>query len=633
MSYSQADRPIRIKTTLGATELLLESFSGSESISDPFQFRVSMVSENAAIDLRGLLRTPVTVYLRLNDGSERYFHGIFQHLIQREIAKDGLVSYEGSIVPMLWFLGLNSDCRIFQNKSVPDIVEQLLKENGVTDFRFATNGTYSPREYCVQYRETHLNFISRLLEEEGIFYYFEYEENKHTVVFSDKSGTLKTCPHQEKAKYSAMAEDSDNDAVSGLDFEEQVMTGKVTLADYNFETPSNDLRVSISGANNFEHADYPGIYGTRNEGDRYARVRLEEFEARRSLVRGRGNCRAFSPGYRFTLEDHYRADMNKGYVLTSVSHTASDTSYRAGRSGEFSYRNSFEAIPQATPFRPIRRARKPIVQGSQTAVVVGKQGEEIWVDKYGRVRVQFFWDRRGKKDENSSCWMRVSQIWAGKNWGWMTIPRIGQEVVVDFLEGDPDRPLIIGRVNNADQMPPYALPDKQTQSGIKSRSSKNGGTANFNEIRFEDQKGSEMVTIHAEKDMETTVEHDDTQTVQNDRVITVSGKHTETITKDTAITIDQGNHSLTLNQGNKSTRLKMGNDAIKIDLGKSETEAMQSIELKVGQSSIKLDQMGVTIKGMTIKIEGQIQVEVKGLMTQVNGDAMLTLKGGITMIN
>jgi type VI secretion system secreted protein VgrG len=633
VNYSQADRPIRIKTTLGETELLLESFSGSESISDPFQFRVSMISENAEIDLRGLLRTPVAIYLRLNDGSERYFHGIFQHLIQREISKDGLVSYEGSIVPMLWFLGLNSDCRIFQNKSVPDIVEQLLKENGVTDFRFATNGTYSPREYCVQYRETHLNFISRLLEEEGIFYYFEYEESKHTIVFSDKSGTLKTCPHQEKAKYSAMAEDSDNDAVSSLDFEEQVMTGKVTLADYNFETPSNDLRVSISGANNFEHADFPGIYGTRGEGDRYARVRLEEFEARRSLVRGRSNCRAFSPGYRFTLEDHYRADMNKGYVLTSASHVASDTSYRAGRSGEFSYRNSFEAIPQATPFRPMRRARKPVVQGSQTAVVVGKQGEEIWVDKYGRVRVQFFWDRRGKKDENSSCWIRVSQIWAGKNWGWMTIPRIGQEVVVDFLEGDPDRPLIIGRVNNADQMPPYALPDKQTQSGIKSRSSKNGGTANFNEIRFEDQKGSEMVTIHAEKDMETTVEHDDIQTIQNDRVITVSGKHTETITKDTAITIDQGSHSLTLNQGNKSTQLKMGNEATKIDLGKSETEAMQSIELKVGQSSIKLDQMGVTIKGMTIKIEGQIQVEVKGLMTQVNGDAMLTLKGGITMIN
>jgi type VI secretion system secreted protein VgrG len=633
VNYSQADRPIRIKTALGETELLLESFSGSEAISEPFHFRVAMLSENGKIDLKSLLRTPATIYLRLTDGSERYFHGFFQNLIQREISKDSLVSYEGAIVPMLWFLGLNSDCRIFQNKSVPDIVEQLLKENGVTEFRFATSGTYSPREYCVQYRETHLNFMSRLLEEEGIFYYFEYAESKHTVVFSDKSGTLKACPDQQTAKYSVMAEDSDRDAVLSLDFEEQVFTGKVTLADYNFETPNNDLRVSVSGDNEFEYADFPGIYGTRDEGDHYATVRLEELEAMQSVVRGSSTCRAFSPGYRFTLEDHYRADMNKGYVLTSIAHTATDASYRAARGGEFSYRNSFEAIPQATPYRPLRRARKPVVQGSQTAVVVGKQGEEIWVDKYGRVRVQFFWDRLGKKDENSSCWIRVSQIWAGKNWGWMTIPRIGQEVVVAFLEGDPDRPLIIGRVNNADQMPPYALPDKQTQSGIKSRSSKDGGTGNFNEIRFEDQKGSEMFTVHAEKDMETTVEHDDTQTIQNDRMITVSGKHTETITKDTAITIDQGNHSLTLNQGNKSTQLKMGNEATKIDLGKSEKEAMQSIELKVGQSSIKIDQMGVTIKGMTIKIEGQIQVEVKGLMTQVNGDAMLTLKGGITMIN
>jgi type VI secretion system secreted protein VgrG len=258
------------------------------------------------------------------------------------------------------------------------------------------------------------------------------------------------------------------------------------------------------------------------------------------------------------------------------------------------------------------------------------------------VKVQFFWDRKGTKDENSSCWIRVSQIWAGKNWGWMTIPRIGQEVVVDFLEGDPDRPLITGRVYNADQMPPYTLPDNQTQSGIKSRSSKGGGTADFNEIRFEDKKGSEMVTVHAQKDMETFVENDDTQTVQHNRTIEVDGTHTETITGDTTIEIKQGNHSFTIDQGNdslvikmgnKSTGIKMGNESTKLDLGKSEKEAMQSIELKVGQSSVKLDQMGVTIKGMMISIEGQIQVQVKGLMTQVNGDAMLQLKGGITMIN
>ncbi len=617
MSYAQTDRPIRIKTTLGDTELLLESFSGSEIVSEPFLFRVSMVSENPGINLKALIGTPATIYLRLRDGSERPFHGVFQSLRQREIGKDNLVSYEGTIVPKLWFLSLKSDCRIFQNKTAVEIAEQVLKESGVTDFRFAASGTFPTREYCVQYRETHLNFVSRLLEQEGIFYYFEHAEDKHTAVFVDKSATLKPCPRQSSAKYSTMMEDSDEDAVLEMDSEEQAITGNVTLADYNFETPANDLRVSVSGKGDFESADYPGIYVTRDAGDQYAKTRLEELEAMQSVIRGTSTCRGFSAGYRFTLQEHYRDDKNTSYVLLSTTHSAASTSYGADGSGAFSYRNSFEAIPQSTPYRPPLRTRKPFMQGPQTAVVVGKQGEDIWVDKYGRVRVQFFWDRLGKKDENSSCWVRVSQIWAGKNWGWMTIPRIGQEVVVDFLEGDPDRPLIVGRVYNADQMPPYTLPDNQTQTGIKTRSSKGGDSSNFNEIRFEDKKGSELLTVHAEKDMDTSVEHDDTQTVQNNRTIT----------------IDQGNLTLTLNQGNKSTDLKMGNESTKIDLGKSEKEAMQSIQLKVGQSSILIDQTGVTVKGMMIKIEGQIQAEMKSPMTQVNGDGMLTLKGGITMIN
>ena len=284
------------------------------------------------------------------------------------------------------------------------------------------------------------------------------------------------------------------------------------------------------------------------------------------------------------------------------------------------------------------------MRGPQTALVVGKAGEEIWVDKYGRVKVQFYWDRVGKKNENSSCWIRVSQIWAGKNWGWMTLPRIGQEVMVDFLEGDPDRPIITGRVYNADQMPPYTLPANQTQSGIKSRSSKQGGTENYNEIRFEDLKGSEMITVHAEKDMETTVEHDDTQTIQNNRTITVDGTHTETIKKDTTITITEGNLSLTLNQGNQSTKLdkgnqsttlsmgnrsiklNMGNETTNIDLGKSTTEAMQSIELKVGGSSIVINQIGITLKATMITLEANA-------ITQVKGNALLILKGGLTLIN
>jgi type VI secretion system secreted protein VgrG len=291
------------------------------------------------------------------------------------------------------------------------------------------------------------------------------------------------------------------------------------------------------------------------------------------------------------------------------------------------------------------------MHGVQTATVVGPAGQEIFTDKYGRVKVQFHWDRQGKKDADSSCWVRVASVWAGKQWGVIHIPRIGQEVVVSFLEGSTDEPIIVGSVYNATNMPPYALPDNKTQSGIISRSTPGGGEATFNQIRFEDKKGNEEVLFHAEKDLNSEIENDETRKVGHDRTTTIKNDETKTINDgnekitldkgDQTLTISagkqtvtiQGNQALTLKQGNQVISIQTGNQSTKIDLGKSETEAMQSIELKVGQSSIKLDQMGVTIKGMTIKIEGQIEVEVKGLMTKVNGDAMLTLKGGLTMIN
>jgi type VI secretion system secreted protein VgrG len=645
--YTQADRPIRIKTKLGETELLLQRFSGSEGISIPFEFQVDMLSENPSVDLTSLLKTPAAITLRLADGSERFIHGRFNRLVELGRGQANLTVYQGTIVPWLWFLSLHFDCRIFQEKTPVEIIEQVFKDQGFTDYDTRLQKTYVKRDYCVQYRETDLNFVSRLMESEGIFYFFEHREDKHTLVLADSPSNVQDCPQQSNARFGlAHHMTEEDDLILEMGREENMLAAKVSLTDYNFETPSTDLMANVpsfsSQAATGEEYDYPGKYGKKDDGETYAKVRVEEWEAGYLTVRGTSYCRDFRSGYKFKLSDHFRADMNREYTLVAVHHSAGENNYVAPHAEPFKYENSFEAIPYSVPYRPPHRARKPLVYGSQTARVVGKSGEEIWVDKYGRVKVQFFWDRKGTKDENSSCWIRVSQIWAGKNWGWMTIPRIGQEVVVDFLEGDPDRPLITGRVYNADQMPPYTLPDNQTQSGIKSRSSKGGGTADFNEIRFEDKKGSEMVTVHAQKDMETFVENDDTQTVQHNRTIEVDGTHTETITGDTTIEIKQGNHSFTIDQGNdslvikmgnKSTGIKMGNESTKLDLGKSEKEAMQSIELKVGQSSVKLDQMGVTIKGMMISIEGQIQVQVKGLMTQVNGDAMLQLKGGITMIN
>jgi type VI secretion system secreted protein VgrG len=643
LTYSQQDRLLEIKTTLGETDLLLEKFSGAETLSKLFEFKVSMLSTDFEVDLSSLLRTSVTVTIYLADGTPRYFNAIFRSLTQAKEGEDvmaerekigisnpsdDLAVYEGILVPKIWLLSLDSDCKIFQNMSVPDIVAKVLDGAGISDYQFHTYGTYPVREYCVQYRESSLNFISRLLEEEGMFYFFAHQQTKHTIIFADKNTVGGACPGQETAEYSYDQQGwvgQGEEGVATLERIETAYTGKVALTDYNFETPTLSLLDKL-GKENEEAFDYPGEYSKKDDASRYSRIRLEEREALQFVVNGASRCRSFRPGYTFKLKGHYRSDTNGDYFLTSVAHEAEDSTYRQDKDGSHHYKNTFKAIPKSVPYRPPRDTRRPTVLGVQPALVVGKSGEEIWVDKYGRVKVQFYWDRLGKKDENSSCWLRVSQIWAGKNWGWMTIPRIGQEVLVDFLEGDPDRPIIVGRVYNADQMPPYTLPDNQTQSGIKSRSSKGGGTDDYNEIRFEDLKDSEVITVHAQKDMDTTVEHDDTQTVTNDRTINVNGKHTETIVKDTTITITQGNHSTTLNQGNQSITLDMGNQSTNVSLGKIDMTAMQSITLTVGGNSIKIDQTGVTIQGLMVKITGNT-------ITQVQGQAALILKGGVTMIN
>jgi type VI secretion system secreted protein VgrG len=638
-TFTQANRPIRIKTALGNDDLLLAGFTARETISEPFEIKVQLFSENGTIDPTTVLRKPATVTVVLATGDIRYFNGVFRDFAQGGFDdRSHLYTYEGTIVPSLWLLSLGWNCKIFQNMAVPDIVQAVLKASGVTSVSLSLNGTYSEREYCVQYRESNLNFISRLLEEEGISYYFVHSESDHKLTLSDSTPSAPSCT-EDAVSYSATAPEGTptQSTIWSLSRTDQVFTPKVALTDYYFETPSLSLldqtQTISKNTGPEEKFDYPGGYRTNSDGTRYGKLRIEELETPAMVVHGESNCASFCSGLQFTMSDHYRDEMNQAYLLLSVAHKATIPNYVGSENEEFSYENRYQGIPLKVPFRPPRVARKPVVAGSQTAVVVGTSGEEIYVDKYGRVKVQFFWDRDGKKDENSSCWIRVSQIWAGKNWGWVTLPRIGQEVVVDFLEGDPDRPLIVGRIYNAEQMPPYTLPDKSTQSGIKTRSSKGGSGSNANEIRFEDLSGSEDLFIHAEKDMHSEVEHDDSQLVQNDRTIEVDGKHTETITKDTTITIKEGNLSLTLNQGNQSTTLDQGNQSTKISLGSASHEAMQQIELKVGQSSIVLTQQGITIKGLMISIQGTVQLEAKAPMTTVSADALLTLKGGITMIN
>ncbi|SRR5579875_743170 len=624
-SFTQAQRPMRVYTPLGPDVLLLENIEGSEAVSRPFEFRLDMLSENDSISADALIRKAVHVEIDLASGDSRYIHGRVSHFVQRG-RKDVLTSYQAVIRPWLWFLSLYRDCKIFQNLSVPAIVEKIFTEHGFTDFSLALYGSYSPREYCVQYRESSLDFVSRLLEEEGIFYYFKHSADKHELVLADNVSACEPCPHQSKARvWVEQTSSLEDDIIEKLEYTVAAQPGLVTLEDYNFTTPNNNLMVNAEGQGGEEIYDYPGKYEDRGAGERYARLRLEEREGAEKIIRGSGGTRAFVAGFTFTLQDHYRDDLNVEYLITRLSLTMKTSSFETTPEPRADYVNQFEAVPASAPYRPPRVTPKPLIAGLQTALVVGPSGEEIYSDQYGRVKVQFHWDRVGKRDENSSCWVRVSQEWAGKNWGAIFLPRIGQEVIVEFLEGDPDRPVITGRVYNAEQMPPYTLPANQTQSGIKTRSSKGGSGSNCNELRFEDKMGSEMVLLHAEKDLTTEVEHDETRTVGNDRTTTIIRNETKTI--------DQGDETITLHTGNQTILLNMGNQSTKADLGSITMEALQSITLKVGENSIVINQMGITISGLNITVQGQILISADAPIIEVTADGELSLTGGITMIN
>jgi type VI secretion system secreted protein VgrG len=539
MAYQQENRFIKLKTPLGEDVLLLQGFTGREGISQLFKFSLDLLSDKNSIAFKDIIGQNVTITVTLADSKERYFNGFVSRFAQSG-SSTRFTNYHMEIVPWPWFLTRIADCRIFQNMTIPDIIQKVFQSRGFSDFKKSLTGSYDAREYCVQYRETDFNFISRLMEQYGIFYYFEHADGKHTMVLADSPSAHQSCPNQSSANYNMTAGDLDSeDVVTSWNMEQELRTGKFSMTDYNFETPGANLMsneptvVSVGGNSKFEIYDYPGDFLNQSQGGKLAKVRMQEEEASHLVAHGSSVCRAFTSGYKFDLKEHYRDDVNSSYVLTEIQHVASVSgSYDHSEAVGAYYSNHFNCIPAAVPFRPPRITPKPFVQGPQTALVVGKSGEEIWVDKYGRIKVQFYWDRQGKKDENSSCWMRVSQPWGGKGWGAMWIPRMGQEVVVSFEEGDPDRPFISGRVYNADQTVPYTLPDHQTVSSFMSRSSKGGAAANYNEIRFEDKMGSEQIFINAERDMDQRVEVDSREFIGANRHLNVGANQTENIGAD-----------------------------------------------------------------------------------------------------
>lgn len=564
MPFTQENRLLSLTTPLGEDVLLLQGLSGREGISQLFQFNLDLLSDNNSVSFDDIIGQQVTIRILLSDGSaERYFNGYVSRFAQSG-SDARFTHYQMEVVPWLWFLTRNANCKIFQYKTIPDIVQEVFSDAGYTDFRNSLTGSYAKREYCVQYRETDFNFVSRLMEQYGIFYFFEHEDGKHTLVMADDASVHQACPEQESARYEKTSGDLDSeDVITGWNLRQELRTGNYQLTDYNFETPQTDLiviepTVHTAGPNtDFTIYDYPGSHMNVSDGSDVAKLRMQEEEATYKVVSGSSVCRAFTTGYKFDLKDHYRDDMNASYILTAVRHAASVGSYWHGNDDVAAeYSNDFQCTPLDVPFRPARVTPRPVVQGPQTALVVGKAGEEIWVDKYGRIKVQFYWDQQGNQDENSSCWIRVSQPWAGKGWGAMWIPRMGQEVIVSFEEGDPDRPIITGRVYNADQTVPYTLPDHQTVSTFQSRSSKGGDSANFNEIRFEDKEGSEQLFINAERDMDQRVEVDSREFVGSNRSLKVGKNQVENIGADKHLTI-VNNHTESIG---KDMSLEVAND-------------------------------------------------------------------------
>jgi type VI secretion system secreted protein VgrG len=600
----------------------------------------------------------------LPEEKKRYFNGVCRWVSQG--ARDEtFTSYRMEIVPTFWFLTKSAQSRIFQHISVPDILKKVLAG---LDVAWEINGTFHPRDFCVQYRETDFNFASRLMEEEGIFYFFEHTADGHKMVVSNSPDSHPDLENLSTIIYEEVSGGlREEERITAWEKTQELRSGKYTLWDHHFEKPKEKLegevpildkltvgtiehQLKLNANWNLEIYDYPGAYAQRFDGvekgggdqssdlnmihtadsERTTKIRMEQETVPGLVIKGTSNCRHFVSGYKFALDRHF--DANGEYVLTSITHSAqlTGTGYRSGE-GDFSYENSFTCIPfdVSFPFVPPQSTVKPTVTGTQTAVVVGPPGEEIFTDKYGRVKVQFHWDRQGRNDADSSCWIRVAHPWAGKKWGTIFIPRISMEVVVDFLEGDPDQPIIVGCVYNADMMPPYDLPAEKTKSTTKTMSSKTGN--GFNEIRFEDKKGQEQVFIHGEKDQDIRIKNDRREWIGNDRHLVVKRDKREHIERDEENVVKRDQIE---EIGRDHHLLIKGKEAIKIDSSHSFTVDGDVNEKFANNHNEQVGQSIHIKAGMNIILEAGLEITLKvgGNFIDIN-PAGIFIKGMMVMIN
>ena len=661
--------------------LLLESFHGKEALGTPYRYDLTLLSQDSEIPVDKVLGQPLTIQIRLPSG-DRFFGGVVTYFAKTGYAMNH-TRYAAVVNPKLALFDYASDCRIFFNGKAPDLAKEVLAKRGFSDVESPLNGSYRTREYCVQYRETDLNFIQRLLEEEGIYYFFKHDESKQTLVLADSATAHAAAPGYDSILYipkeHKMAIEEEHfwslrvagslfagnyKIVRGYDYEQR----RALQTQFGVK-PSQETQ---PGAN-FEDYDYPGGLSEEADANEEANLRLQADVVANTLIEVEGNTLGVGVGNLVTLrrplaisEDFNPfwsdGDFEKEYIVTSARYSISINQFESGdvADSDEPFKATYTLLDSQTPFRPRRTATKPRIEGPQTALVVGPDGEEIYTDKsgLGRVMVQFDWDRLGKRNEKSSCWVRVAQVWAGAKWGAMHIPRIGHEVIVEFLDGDPDRPIITGRVYNADNLPPYTLPDNKTQSGIKSRSTKGGSDSNFNEIRFEDLKGKEELHIQAEKTMSTLVKQSQSTSVGADRSVSVGGNHSVSVTgtqsttvikketqtykddremKVTGKNLDEitGAHTGTYHAGRTETVEKgdtltvVGSDKKATVHGTYEIDVDTEYKVVQGTNSIDLKGNQITINNgkCEVHLEGpDATVMAKSSLTLKCGDASITLK-------
>lgn len=629
---TQDKRVAKLTTPLGRDVVVLSSFHGTEGLGELFEYTLEVLSEEENIDFDKAIGQACTIKLDAYRGKERFFNGILT-LARWAEKQDDYYKYHMVLRPWFYLLGYKADCRIFLDKNVKDIIQEVFTKAGFNDFEFRTNADYDNIPYCVQYRETDRAFCSRLMEEYGIYYFYEHSDGKHTMVLADSRSSHKPNPDVPKLPYMPLPNDelAEDQYLGGWISERRFRTGKVEFNDYDYLKPTKKLRESNEASEKYTHAklevyDYPGKYDEEDKGKKFSKFRLEaeqSYDHRRYVT---GNAASLFPGSLINVERHPLSSENREFLVVRASHRFSLETFRSGGGGGSGhvYHGDYEFQPSDRPFRSLPVTSKPRICGIQTAKVVGKKGEEneeISTDEHAHIWVQFFWDREPKK----SCPVRVAHAWSGKKWGTQFIPRLGMEVVVEFLEGDPDRPLVTGCVYNGDNKVPYDLPDKKTQSGTKSDSSK--GHNGYNEFMFEDKKGDELIRMHAQKDHLVQINANQTGYVGaveldspyqgGDQTWTVGHTRKWTIQKgddileiqmgDQKITLWLGNQSTTLLTGSQNISLLMGNQSILLAMGSQNVEALLSINQMSTTINLLAD-AAINITAPTINLTGVVNI-------------------------